>query len=879
MLKVENLTKIYSKGNREVTALDNVSFTLDDTGFVFITGKSGCGKSTLLNMLGGLDNATSGNIICDGNNLQEFSLTDFDNYRNTYLGFVFQDYCLIDDLNVEQNIEIALNLKGNESNIEEKTRLVDDALISVDLDPNIKNRFVKELSGGQKQRIAIARALIKNPRLILADEPTGNLDSRTSTKILKLLKKLSQDRLVVIVSHNLDDAKTYADRIIELSDGEIVSDITRKPEHKTNMSLNKGVLTLPLNGNLTTAQLKDINNNLQNNKIKKIYQAKSGFSKTRQHANTESKQVSIEPRKMQFSSSVGLARLFLKKRIFASIVTISVITLLVFVLGLCQFFIQFQESSTVIDVLQKHGESDVLIHKGYYNDDEVLETGKFIQISDNEINEFRDSGYSGNIYQLLYDPFCYASYETESGQSIGIWKYLRELYITQSLGTLVCDEEYLTSRFGVNGQLNIIDGSLGDKPYGIIITDYMADSIKALTDDKTIPKNALCGKVVANRQYINAIIDTNYEEEFADLFNYYKDLASGKDRSADKDYFKTRATEFMSAVQKYYGIAYTINPNYQTDVKDAPITESRLNYYTISGNGFSQYLDSTHLTRVSTIPDNEVWIEYDCFNTMFGKQLGIYNEENYESFTPITLTISKLDGTEEDNVVYSTEITISKLVSPDTLPWSQKGHRVMLVSGNLFSLFKANYRYTYALYFDDSSQLAPIYDTINSGPYSVQSRLYNSISTVGDIVVIFEDLFGLILLGIGGVSMILLVSYAYGNIKKRYYEIGVLKALGATTKNVGFIFSLQTLLAGTIISIVSTIMLLTLCTPINMTISSRLLEFVNDESIGIVKVLQIHLPTIIANILIILFVTIMSCIIPILRLNKIKPKNIIANKD
>ena len=112
MLSVKNLTKIYSNGTTSVTALNNVSFTLEDKGFVFITGKSGCGKTTLLSIIGGLDNATEGTIICDGNNLSQFSNKDFDNYRNTYLGFIFQDYCLIDDLNVYQNIELSLTLKG-----------------------------------------------------------------------------------------------------------------------------------------------------------------------------------------------------------------------------------------------------------------------------------------------------------------------------------------------------------------------------------------------------------------------------------------------------------------------------------------------------------------------------------------------------------------------------------------------------------------------------------------------------------------------------------------------------------------------------------------------------------------------------------------------
>lgn len=122
MLKVANLTKIYNRGEKGVKALNNVSFTLPSHGFVFITGKSGCGKSTLLNILGGLDNATSGDVICDGNNLADFSSSDFDNYRNTYLGFVFQDYCLIEDITIEENIEMALHIKGETLNSEDRAK-------------------------------------------------------------------------------------------------------------------------------------------------------------------------------------------------------------------------------------------------------------------------------------------------------------------------------------------------------------------------------------------------------------------------------------------------------------------------------------------------------------------------------------------------------------------------------------------------------------------------------------------------------------------------------------------------------------------------------------------------------------------------------------
>ena len=221
MLKLNGVAKTYiSKDRQRVDALRGVSFELENTGMVFILGKSGSGKSTLLNLLGGLDSPAKGEIVVDGVSMKDFKQTDYDSYRNSYVGFVFQEYNLLDNLDVKQNIELALQLSKGE-NIDEK---VLDALTQVELSADYLTRRVGEMSGGEKQRIAIARSIVKDSKLILADEPTGNLDSATARSIWEILKKLSQTRLVVVVSHDRESAETYADRIIEIADGEIASD-------------------------------------------------------------------------------------------------------------------------------------------------------------------------------------------------------------------------------------------------------------------------------------------------------------------------------------------------------------------------------------------------------------------------------------------------------------------------------------------------------------------------------------------------------------------------------------------------------------------------------------------------------------------------------
>ena len=224
MLKVLNLVKTYKSKNADtVYALNDVSIEFPETGLVFLLGKSGSGKSTLLNAIGGLDTFDSGEIIIKGKSSKKFSQSDFDSYRNTFIGFIFQEYNILENFTVAKNLALALELQGKKARKEEVNALLEQ----VDMQA-YANRKPNQLSGGQKQRVAIARALIKNPEIIMADEPTGALDSATGKQVMDTLKKLSATKLVIIVSHDREFAEIYGDRIIELKDGKILHDITKK---------------------------------------------------------------------------------------------------------------------------------------------------------------------------------------------------------------------------------------------------------------------------------------------------------------------------------------------------------------------------------------------------------------------------------------------------------------------------------------------------------------------------------------------------------------------------------------------------------------------------------------------------------------------------
>ncbi len=221
MLELKGITKDYASGENVVHALKGISVTFRDREFVSILGQSGCGKTTLLNIIGGLDQYTRGDLVINGRSTKSYRDRDWDTYRNHSVGFVFQSYNLIPHQTVLANVEMALLLSGTPK--AERRRRAEEALCRVGLGDHLKKR-PNQLSGGQMQRVAIARAIVNDPEIILADEPTGALDTDTSVEVMEILKELSRDRLVIMVTHNPQLAEEYSDRIVRIKDGLITSD-------------------------------------------------------------------------------------------------------------------------------------------------------------------------------------------------------------------------------------------------------------------------------------------------------------------------------------------------------------------------------------------------------------------------------------------------------------------------------------------------------------------------------------------------------------------------------------------------------------------------------------------------------------------------------
>jgi putative ABC transport system permease protein len=269
MLTLKNATKSYTVGDFTQKALDNVSISFRDKEFVAILGPSGSGKTTLLNMIGGLDRYDSGDLLIDGKSTQDFKDKDWDSYRNHAVGFIFQSYNLITHTSVLSNVEVGMTLSGLPAE-QRKARAI-EVLTDVGLKDHIYKK-PNQLSGGQMQRVAIARALANHPEIIMADEPTGAIDSATSSQIMKIIQDIAKDKLVIMVTHDKSLAKEYADRIIELKDGHVISDSNPYVEE----SKNNGRLNLKKTAMAFTQAVRLSFNNLKTKKFRTLITAFAG---------------------------------------------------------------------------------------------------------------------------------------------------------------------------------------------------------------------------------------------------------------------------------------------------------------------------------------------------------------------------------------------------------------------------------------------------------------------------------------------------------------------------------------------------------------------------------------------------------------------------
>lgn len=871
MIKVNGLTKIYkSIKNDKCIALNNISLSLGDNGFVFIIGKSGSGKTTLLSILGGLESVTKGVIEVDGIAIDNYNEKKLVEYRNTNIGYIFQDYHLIDELTIARNIELALSLQGEN----DKEKII-KALADVGLS-GYENRYPKELSGGEKQRVAIARALVKNPYLILADEPTGNLDSKTTQQILSLLKQLSKDRLVLIVSHNLSDASEYADRIIELSQGEIINDYIRNPEYSEVASIDNEKLFIPLKKRLSEKERVLINNSLQKGEIKELIQTDDAFIPTPcgKFDTCEGKNANICNKKhISIKNTIGLSFTFMKKDILMLFFYAFIVACLVVILGLSELIVTFDASEVIEKELNVSNYTSVSFSKDTI-DNMNLDQNCLLDISDNEINTFVKNGYSGNIYKLIHMTFEY-------GEGCGIAHTQRpskfnptDAFYKGTRGVLITTEEYIESIFGEIKYLAVADKI---EKGGVYITDYSADAMiyynpKLFSDyQSTLGNNKSSGNNTYG--YVNGIIDTGYKDKYKDLLEQFRDVNISQDElleMTDSDEYRS----YYDDIIQYLSIAYTTNTNFIVDTIElgakswVATGSSMINKDGIEYPISTRFIENADIRTSLNLNDDEIVMGIDIYNRTFGTN---YSKYTLSDFEPHDISFN-----------YSYYYDLDTSAPKATFNVKVVGlteQNVLYFPGKMFKQVLECELFTSAIYFDDISSMEMLLDTANDLNFSADSVIAYSLSTMTKAVSIFTDFFGIIFIGLCICTFFIIANYGIKLVKERKYEIGILKALGIREIDLLIVFGIQLLLffaLAVVLYILGSVVFIDLANDI---LIRSLLELAPGRFMMDIKLLYIDPSHFLTNSILMIIISIVSFILPLIKLRKLKPTQIIKAKE
>ena len=869
MIELKNVSKTYkSKKATNTTALNNISIKFPEKGLVFILGKSGSGKSTLLNVIGGLDKYDDGEVIINGKSTKDFKEKDFDAYRNTYMGFIFQEYYLLENYSIEQNIKLPLELQHKKVT----EQAIKDALKQVDLE-DISKRKTNELSGGQKQRVAIARALIKNPEIILADEPTGNLDTETGEQIWKILKNLSKDKLVIVVSHDDESAEKYADRIIKIKDGSIISD----------------------NGNNDNTNTQEYN--LLGAKIPFFYSFKLGVS-------------SLWHKKI--------------KLIFSTLLI--VFSLICFGIMLSAYSPDL--NTKVLELFQENGATDVSVSKykdkiyyiefvkSIYGSDqvyrEVEEKRTPIDIDENFANEVKNKTEMtwNNVYKI----------DSPSGEAQMI--YLESLQNEDNMPVYYCVGNSPLNGLSFmetdNLQFDNVIGKMPEKDDEIMIPTYIADCIiyrgclaKDINDEKVeskkfLPKNY--NEIVNSGKYVNisnisylkivGILDTTDRlSEFSKLktikYLDYWTMSSDYDKN---DLYDRLFIEISRNQSSLY-----VNSAFINRIKNEVVTHSsvktKLEYdgNKYIGQGIA-YIDKEIVIcnnessqKISTLNNNEIVIDEETLNIITNSNyFEIYesNKNKYDSkeeilikylkdnsiigkSIKININNGKLVDDEQEYVEYKIvgvsfdEISESENIN-STIYYS-KGVVEPLMVGKVHC--KSLMRKVETL--TDMKKILSLYpvdesDELSSCIYSDRVIEAKSLSYLLIIISKYGVVFFLIF------ASLILMNLINSSMKYRKKEIGILRALGCRSIEIIKMFIYEStilmlialggafLIIPKIINAINTIGIKTLF------INIEILKFGTEQMLKIAGIMII--------------IVILANVIPVRRITKMKPIDAILNK-
>lgn len=841
MIELRDVHKTYkSKKSKSTRALDGVSLTLGNQGMTFILGKSGSGKSTLLNVLGGLDKYDSGDMLILGKSSKQFTQADFDSYRNTYVGFIFQEFNILEDYDVYQNIVLALQLQQKKVSEREINQLLDKLELK-----DLKKRKVNELSGGQKQRVAIARALIKKPKIILADEPTGNLDSKTGRQVMELLKEISKEKLVVIVSHDEEYAHEYGDRIIEIKDGKVEKDskvIKESTDEVNSYQTIKSHLPLKDSFKLGIGSLK-------HKKIKLAFTifltvVTLGF-------------LSCTDTLSSYDFSVGHAKLLAERK---------------------EQFLQVEKNHVSRNNKGNVEEVTVL------SMDDITQKSIQDQVGQEgyEVYKYYDKnvswGESSSAKDILH-------IQDESYSDIG-----SEIVVTEDISRILKED---------------IAGRNPSAPNEIAISNETADLMiqKGVEVHEIVVKNEFKESHVFQPKTYEEILHTNYtyyfgsvgEVKIVGIINY--DLSSisneYKENVLNKIYvtpsfITSLKTEELGLLKSYY------TTDLQVNGLESPNEENGMyRLFSAALDHEIEYFDGTEWKRTNQLKDNEVLLSirqldptesyredlnnytsggsWDDYNTLTKRFMANYISEKNVIGQTASLSINYQNMNRDLEKVYNDLVVIG--VYYEEISTDYYGDNNYLSSQVLEEYMQEPLEKSSVLYpmtskaeFKKLSNMFPVESELSvkstySDRMTFEKMFFDSIKTLASYAGIVFIVF----------TAFLIVNFMFNSISYRKKEIGVLRALGSRSLDVMKIFLWEAFGLSLISGTIASILLVVVSNFMNSYIMTKLAGMLTTPFIvGIRQFAVIYL--------LVFVVTFISSILPLARISRMKPIDAILNK-
>ncbi len=918
MLEIKNLTKIYKpKKGVPVKALDDVSLKLPDKGMVFLLGKSGSGKSTLLNLLGGLDKYDGGEIIIKGVSSKKFRQQHFDSYRNTYVGFIFQEYNILDEFTVGANIALAIELQGRKAKNEEINKILKE----VDLE-GYGNRRPNELSGGQKQRVAIARALVKSPKIIMADEPTGALDSVTGKQVFDTLKKLSGEKLVIVVSHDRDFASRYADRIIELADGRIISDTTLTGEEapETEGILFEGEsMKIPKDYRLTEADRIAINEYLDKiaSGASLEVTSKAGnknFAPTDQSKiqSTDNDPFKLIKSKLALRHAFKIGASGLKHKKIRLVFTI-ILSCIAFVLfGLADTFGAYDHIKTCTRSLT---DSNI----GY------AALSKSVLVKDDENEHWQSWGYKFTPEELkkieqttglelrpvVNDP---RMGEFSFTENLGSYAFNKDtvynLYATEFYGIIEINDADLKSH-----GFTLLGGKLPEKgKKEIAISEYVVktfietgysakggvhvgDGVFSKDDENasTIKKPAdMVGKTLMlnGEEYtVTAVIDTKLDW---DRYSHLSEVDENQD-TANMILNYAVYREFIYAVQySHAGLVMVAEGDLDAMVRESKLFKSE-NNFDIAWVGDDGDIDPYNFTTLENINAKDVtWLgkaktalaekeviltrdmlynisdEYDEYGGVIGM-----NKNDLNRIRDAEYALRFIDFTRPDSPVEVAGFKVVGIIDNYQLP--QKTD-LFAVVGNEFmnTYFKEEGDYTFLLGTMPKGEsgikelVSYCYSEASDTRYPLNNPVCYELDSLNDGLGMLANIFLYIGLGFALFAAVLLSNFIATSISYKKQEIGILRAIGSRGNDVFRIFFAESFIIAMINFVLSCIAVFAVTTIINLTVRNNLGLLLTVFNFGIRQVALIFIVSVAAAFI--------SSFLPVKKIASMRPIDAIRNK-